>query len=47
MLLTREGPVEEAVQEAGLQGYLEFQQLNIDFLSKGTKAHGTFGERNI
>lgn len=39
LLLLRDGPMGEVMLELGLGGYLEFQQMNIGFLSNYTKAH--------
>lgn len=38
MILVREGPMEEVMPKLGFEDYLEFQQMNVDFLSKDTKA---------
>lgn len=32
----REGRMEEVMPELGFEGYLEFQQMNVDFLNKDT-----------
>lgn len=47
LLLIREGPAEEVMLELSFEGNLEFQQMNIDFLSKNTNAHDTFREWDI
>lgn len=39
MILVRGSPVEEVMRELGFEDYLEFQQMNVDFLSKNTVAH--------
>lgn len=47
LLLTREGPAEEGMLELSFDGNLEFQPINVDFLSKSTNAHDTFREWDI